>query len=189
MLRPGEPGYTYDGRSNAMLQNYFRDRLDRVFCQLQGWRVLLLLLPSCCCCLFPPFLSSSSSCSFSAGSPFGPTDPGCFDRSLYSEGSLAHKASGSVAGFPDLTPPIASFAPSLMMQLKSIEMVGTEAIPGATWAKDTKKGPVKLPVGLAGSRPSTGVTCQSPLGICGIPLYLTPALPHGPFEASSEFTI
>ena len=36
-LRPGDPGFTYDGRSNAMLSNSFRTRLDRIFAKLADW--------------------------------------------------------------------------------------------------------------------------------------------------------
>ena len=38
-LHPGQAGYTYDGKANAMLGNSFRSRLDRVLLCLQGWKV------------------------------------------------------------------------------------------------------------------------------------------------------
>jgi len=40
VLHPGDPGYTYDAQSNAMLRKYknpLRLRLDRAFCKLQRW--------------------------------------------------------------------------------------------------------------------------------------------------------
>ena len=37
-LRPGQDGYTYNGRDNAMLNNNFKNRLDRVLCKLSAWQ-------------------------------------------------------------------------------------------------------------------------------------------------------
>ncbi len=40
-LRPGEPGYTYDGKQNAMLGPYnrLRKRLDRMLLRAPDWRL------------------------------------------------------------------------------------------------------------------------------------------------------
>ena len=39
-LRPGEPGFTYDGKENPMLGPYnrLRNRLDRVLLRTQDWQ-------------------------------------------------------------------------------------------------------------------------------------------------------
>lgn len=36
-LRPGDPGYTYDAKSNEMLRGYLRKRLDRAFVKLKDF--------------------------------------------------------------------------------------------------------------------------------------------------------
>ena len=38
-LKPGEDGFSYDGRANPMLGSRFSTRLDRVLTRLSGWRL------------------------------------------------------------------------------------------------------------------------------------------------------
>ncbi len=38
-LQPDNPGYTYDGKQNAMLTNSYRTRLDRVLAKLADWKL------------------------------------------------------------------------------------------------------------------------------------------------------
>ena len=37
VLRPNNPGYTYDGERNKMVGNTYRSRLDRIVGRLEGW--------------------------------------------------------------------------------------------------------------------------------------------------------
>ena len=37
MLRPGEAGYTYDGKENRMLSKKWQSRLDRILVRAEDW--------------------------------------------------------------------------------------------------------------------------------------------------------
>lgn len=52
VLRPRDPGYTYDGRANKMLSNSLRSRLDRVFVKLRDWRLDSIKARPCDCLAF-----------------------------------------------------------------------------------------------------------------------------------------
>jgi hypothetical protein len=39
-VNPGDPGYTYDGRRNSMLNSSMRSRLDRILCRLEHFQLL-----------------------------------------------------------------------------------------------------------------------------------------------------